>query len=78
MNNYWGVNNQTHVLVFINFYLCAYRPFANEHNLLNEGYCLPGRWLGHECRLIEVICVNPINASWIPAKAEALEGNTAV
>lgn len=58
--------------------LYVYRPFANEHNLLNEGYCLPGRWLGHERRLIEVICVNPINASWILAKIEAMEGNTAV
>lgn len=36
------------------------------------------KWLGHKRRLIEVICVNPINASWIPAKAEAMEGNTAV
>ena len=58
--------------------LYVYKPFANEHNLLNEGYCLPGRWLGHERRLIEVICVNPINASWILAKAKAMEGNTAV
>lgn len=58
--------------------LYVYTPFPNEHDLLNEGYCLPGRWLGLERRLIEVICVNPIIASWTVAKAEAMEGNTAV
>lgn len=58
--------------------LYVYKPFANDYDLLSEGYCLPSRWLGHKWRLIEVICVNPINASWNLAKAEAMEGNTAV
>lgn len=52
--------------------------FLNEDNLLNEGYCVFGRWLGHKWRLIKVIRVNPINAFGIMAKAKAMEGNTTV